>query len=400
MNRHKFVKAFFAAALTLCLCFSACFTGVSAASATYTLADLAAAGSVKMLGRTKQDGTGLVCNWSAGRIYYTMPTGTPKDRITVTNSQSEPTGGWALCDNGSNLLLVGTSGSLDSYSATFTLDEALTANILVNAGGAVSELISAAGRCNYSYTFMEKTINGYFDKDTATRTVDDVSYYEISFGVPTGRFAETVTFICDAGVTKNISIDSILAAGEKQYGDDENVSALFKSVRNYGAEAAAVFYGGEAPAVDYTDTDALIGKYSSSPTVEKKTYLKGMNLLLKDKVSVQLYIKTDDISKLDSVIFNGKTLGLGEYTVSAVTNAALLNEYNYVVSVPVAVKSMASPVSIVLTESGEKTDAVTVSIGYFCKTYIKNGSALAQKYAGVSKALLEYIDKVVVCYGS
>ena len=255
------------------------------------------------------------------------------------------------------------------------------------------------GRATYSYTFMGETVKGYFTAESPVKTVEGVDYYAVSFGVPTGKFTESVQFTCDGGADKTFTVNGLIEAGETQYADNENFKKLFTAVKNYGAEAAAVFYEGAAQSLTYPDTEALIAKYDVEPTTASNKYFKGTNLLLKDKVSVQFYIKADNTNAITKMTFNGRQLSKSEYSVTAVTDPELLKEYNYVITVPVSVIDMAKPFTAALYEGDVKVDEYTASIGRYCKQYINSESEVGMKYANISKALLAYMDQVDICYG-
>ena len=333
-----------------------------------------------------------------GTVLAKLP-GDAKDFVTVEKQTASLTNECIATYNGETTNVISLNNIETGYAAQFELDEAIKEEILFPADGNIKTIINAAGRANYSYTFMGETVEGYFTKSTPVKTIGGNDYYSVTFPVPTGKFDEVVTITCDGMATKSITATKILETGEEQYEEVPEISKLFTSIIDYGKEVSALFYNGEAPQVDYSGTDELKEKYKTEFQFEDRTLVRGTSLLLQDKVNVQLYLETNDITAIDGVFLNGEMLSSGDYTISEVTEPSITElGIMYVISVPIVANKMAKEFNISISCDGVITDNYTSSLGFYCATYMEADNPLLKKFENLSRALLRYIEQVSICY--
>ncbi len=337
-------------------------------------------------------------NMADGTVIAELPEDVT-DNIVITKGASI-TDGHAVSYNGEKTSVIVLDSIQNEIAAQFELDEAITAQIMFPADNNIKTVINKVGRANYSYTFLGETVKGYFDAKTPIMAVEGTDYYVVTFPVPTGKFDESISISCNGFTDKNVTTNTILEAGIDHYSDDPEITKLFGSLIDYGKEAAALFYEGEAPEIDYSGIDAIKEKYDFAPQIEKKTMIKGTSLYLEDQVNIHLYIKTDDISKITGVTLDGVTLTSDGYSICEVTDPELLSGgFTHIIRVPISASKMKDSFNISIVCGDTVTDSYTSSIGFYCATYIDSSNAVYAKYANLSKALLKYIDQVATCFG-
>lgn len=339
-------------------------------------------------------------SWYTNKPQVVLPTNVDETAISCI-PQSSCLNNFKAVRTDEHVYLIGITEETNSMGVVFELNEAITADILVQKEGAASEIVNILGSCPWQYTFMGKTVKGAFDKNSEIKTVDGIDYYVVKINIPTGKFDETVAFTCQCGIDKTFVIDDAFQKGQQQQGDigKEDMKQLFKDISDYGKEVSAAVYGKpiETP-IDHGNTNEFIAKYDKGQTVGLHQHIVGTNLLLADKVSIQLYANFDNIADISAVKLDGVALGETGFTISPVTDPELSDIANYVISIPITAEEMTKQHTIQILCGGVVTDEFTSSVGYYCAEYIRSAEESAVKFQGVSKALLKYIDQVSTCF--
>ncbi len=339
--------------------------------------------------------------WTVDQTYVTFPAGSELKNV-ITFNGGESVTGIGVVDG---LVIRGAQGVVGSVtapelkSASFHLADALGVRFWLDKAE-IASYIEAYGSWGYSVDFMGNQIQSKTYTSVDQFAEEDLrengAYvtFPVDLEFTSTMYGETITVALSGGVSSDYTVYSILDMGISYYEtSDPEFALLMKAIYNYGAEAYNVLKNGNVD-VKYASQVPAPQQYTGSASANGSAGYNfyGTGISLAEKVTLNYYLKLDDIASLANLSFAASSakgaLSAEAIRVEEVNGVA---EYNVLVSLELTVPQMAETYTLTVQAGGATVASCTNSVIYSCMAYI-NPQGTPTIYAPVAKALLSFIE--------